>query len=357
MYSIGIILKEIKSYFNIPQEIANLLQSLNVGCMFLSGPLISGLVSQFGCRKVIIISSIIHSSMYILSPFLPSFYLMLVSYGVIGGLSYGCAFLTGFIPIVDYFDSKLGTANGLAAAASGMGSFVFAPLCNYLISRFGWKIAMIVFGLANFLCVISGGFLRPIDYYRKKFEIEMETLKGLKEDEMIKKESVFKKFIKEVSDFSLLKKNKIFLLIVLSNFFVFFAYYIPFIYIPIRAQQLGITQFAWIISTMGILNIPMRILFGFLCDKKLIAPISMNTICLFLAMISLFSYYFLISFPLQIGFAFVFSIPMAGINCLATQYIVEAVGANSFRNANGIANLLRGLGASSGPFIAGKYFF
>lgn len=60
------------------------------------------------------------------------------------------------------------------------------------------------------------------------------------------------KIFKEMFNFKLIATNKLFLLIVLSNFFVFFVYFIPFIYIPIRAKKLGMTQYPWIISIIGI---------------------------------------------------------------------------------------------------------
>jgi hypothetical protein len=50
---------------------------------------------------------------YGISAFLPSIYYMIFTFGVIGGISFGCTYLTIFIILVDYFDKKLGVANGL----------------------------------------------------------------------------------------------------------------------------------------------------------------------------------------------------------------------------------------------------
>jgi hypothetical protein len=44
----------------------------------------------------------------------------------------------------------------------------------------------------------------------------------------------------------------------------------------------------------------------------------------------------------------------AGMNCLATPYLVEIVGSKKFSNANGILNMFRGIGCMFGPYIAGK---
>jgi hypothetical protein len=35
------------------------------------------------------------------------------------GIAFGCAYLTIFIILVDYFDKKLGIANGMTMAGSG----------------------------------------------------------------------------------------------------------------------------------------------------------------------------------------------------------------------------------------------
>ena len=56
---------------------------------------------------------------------------------------------------------------------------------------------------------------------------------------------------KEALNFKQLLNNRMLLFVTISNFFIFFVYFIPFIYIPIRAEQLGITQYAWVFSVIG----------------------------------------------------------------------------------------------------------
>ncbi|RNA00648.1 monocarboxylate transporter 2 [Brachionus plicatilis] len=352
MYSLGILLKDVKNHFEISQKKANLLPSFNIGFMFLSGPLTSALAAQFGCRKVIMLSGLVHSTMYIISPLMPNFNLMLISFGLVGGISYGCTLLTGFIILVEYFDTKLGIANGLAVASSGLGSFAFAPLTGFLISNFGWQISMYTLGAMTFLCVFFGAFLKPLKIDQPK-TIEMENFQDGKI--VTRERSGIINLFKEIVNFSLLIENKSYACIAACNFFTFFAYFIPFIYIPIRANDLGIENYSWIIGVIGMANIPIRVLFGFLCDRKFLRAIHMNSFCLLVATILLFGYYYLNDFKLQIIFGLFFALPMAGINCLPTKYLVDLVGSEKFRNANGITNLFRGLGATIGPFIAGNF--
>lgn len=83
--------------------------------------------------------------------------------------------------------------------------------------------------------------------------------------------------------------------------------------------------------------------------------INMNTICIFIALVSIFTYYSLTTFTTQVIFAVIFATSIAGMNCLATPYLVEIAGPKKFSNANGILNMFRGFGCIFGPYIAGNF--
>jgi hypothetical protein len=157
--------------------------------------------------------------------------------------------------------------------------------------------------------------------------------------------------VKEMANLGLLKENFAFLLIVLSNFFVFSGYFIPYIYVPVRAKELNITNYATILSVIGILNIPARLGFGFLADK--VSPTNMNSLCAVIASLSLWFYGPLVTFFAQCGFAVAYAIGIAGMNCLTTPYLKDIVGMEKFSNAMGIVSLFRGFGCFLGPFLGG----
>lgn len=62
---------------------------------------------------------------------------------------------------------------------------------------------------------------------------------------------IFLNIIREVGNFTLLKENKMLLMIVISNFFAFLCYFTPFTFIPIRAKGLQLENYAYIISIIG----------------------------------------------------------------------------------------------------------
>ena len=65
----------------------------------------------------------------------------------------------------------------------------------------------------------------------------------------------------------------------------------------------------------GIVNIPARLIFGFLADKRSLSPVNLNTLCVVLATATLWSYAFLTTFYTQIGFAVAFAIGIGLFFC------------------------------------------
>ena len=142
MYSFGLILEQIRKDTNSEDSTSNLLSSLNTGFLFCSGklnyynifrvinalsvlffrtgPIVSGLVNQFGCRSVVIGGAAITALMYFLTTMTISIYVMMLTYGVIGGISTGCCYLASLIIIPTYFEKKRGIATGLTMAGSGI---------------------------------------------------------------------------------------------------------------------------------------------------------------------------------------------------------------------------------------------
>ena len=159
--------------------------------------------------------------------------------------------------------------------------------------------------------------------------------------------------VKETCDLKLLVQNRNFLLLTLSQFFFSIGFFLPFIYIPLRADELGITEYSWILSVIGIVNIPGRLVFGFLADRRYLSSINLNTIATGIIAIIVLIYFSFTSFGTQIFFAIIFAIGMAGIVCVENTLLIDIVGKQKFSNAIGIINLFRGVGCFIGPPIGG----
>jgi len=337
--------------------------------------------------------AIVTSLMYFATVFAPNIYFIMVTYGIVGGLSTGCTYIASLIIIAEYFDKKRGIATGITMAGSGVGSFVFAPLLQLLIKHFDWKFATSICSCIILQTCVCGALLRPLNpgtsassSGKKPRQVELKKLtkngaeeNGLDiEDEQPRVLSTFHgstvslskknipfhqrhKFmritvaiLKEMTDFKLLRENWQFLLITISNFFIFSGYFPPFMYITKIADKNGIPDSSLLISIIGIVNIPFRMLFGFVADKRYISPVNLNTLSVATCTAPLFLYELLQgSFWTQAVFSFFFAVGIAGMNSLTTMYLVDIVGLKKFSNATGIVNLFRGFGCFIGPFLGG----
>jgi len=399
MYSFGIILDGIKASTGEKEDICNLLSGFNTGFLFCSGPIVAGLANQFGCRAVVMGGGIVTAAMYMLTVFGPNVWSMLITYGFIGGLSTGCTYIASLIVIAEYFDKKRGVATGITMAGSGVGSFVFAPLIGYLIKTYDWKFTFSICACIILQTTLCGAFMRPlkpvpISLADKAKQVELKNLNSTGEEKnehggehhhhdegpsrvaletyhgsVYSLNEVTPKFyerysclritvdiLKEMSDFSLLRQNLGFLLITLSNFFIFFGYFTPFLYITKIAEDNGVPkgEASFLISIIGIVNIPARMAYGFIADRRIILPINLNTFSVIIGTVPLFLYFKLSeAYWSQVIFAVAFATGIAGMNCLTTMYLVDLVGLKKFSNATGIINLFRGFGCFVGPFASG----
>ena len=72
--------------------------------------------------------------------FSPNVPILMLTYGVIGGLGLGMIYLPAVICVGYYFESKRALATGISVCGSGVGTFLFAPLATYLSETYGWKV-------------------------------------------------------------------------------------------------------------------------------------------------------------------------------------------------------------------------
>ena len=67
-----------------------------------------------------------------------------------------------------YFDKKRALATGIAVCGSGIGSFVFAPLCKLLLDEFDWKGAMWIISALVLHGMVFAGLFRPLVFSDKQ---------------------------------------------------------------------------------------------------------------------------------------------------------------------------------------------
>lgn len=369
MYSWGILLEPIKDYYEVNNQKANLLTSIYTGFFLISGPLVSGLIDQFGCRVAIMGGAFVTSLMFFISVFSPNIYVMYITIGFVGGVSTGVFYLASLIIIPEYFDKKKGIATGITMAGSGIGFFVGPPILEKTIKAYGWKITMAGCGAAILVNAFIGILSKPLNPSKSSLKLNKKKEKKIVEQVNVEimsgsivslkkvedEQSFFIGLIKEMTNFSLLRQNWKFTLITLSNFAIFTGYFIPFIFVKKIAGLNNIPNPAYFISIIGVVNIPGRLLSGFLADKRWLKPVTYNTLAALIGVVPLMLHdcYLQKYYWTQCLFATLYALSTSGLVTLCTPYLCDIVGLEKFGNAMGIVNLFRGVGCFIGPYIGG----
>ncbi|KAL3886819.1 hypothetical protein ACJMK2_026787 [Sinanodonta woodiana] len=176
-YSFGIFLSEFVVYFDESRSKVSLVGSLLCGVYLCAGPIVSGLTNKFGCRPVTIVGSIIGAVAFVLARFSPNIDILILTYGVMGGIGFGMIYLPAIVSVGHYFESKRAIATGIAVCGSGVGTFIFSPFTKALLDWFDWKNALLIMAGIIFNGCVCGMLMRPLEPSKKQKtkDIEMET--------------------------------------------------------------------------------------------------------------------------------------------------------------------------------------
>lgn len=132
------------------------------GVTMMISPLVSGFLSFYSHRQIIIAGSLLGSFAVFASAFAPSIDLMIFTFGFVGGCSLGMIIFAVNVIVGLYFKKKRGLAVGLANAGAGMGTFIFNLGIEKLIEYYALRGMLIL--LSGFILnlVVFGALCRPL---------------------------------------------------------------------------------------------------------------------------------------------------------------------------------------------------
>ncbi|XP_015912580.1 monocarboxylate transporter 9 isoform X2 [Parasteatoda tepidariorum] len=162
-YTFGIFFTEFVRHYDVPKGKVAWVGSLLSGFYMSVGPIVSALTNRFGSRLVMIAGSLVSCTAMILSTMAPTIDVLMVTYGVMGGIGFGLVFLPAVVSVSHYFSTKRALATGVAVCGSGVGAFVFAPLCQVLLNMYEWQGALLILAGLTLNCAVFGGLMRPLD--------------------------------------------------------------------------------------------------------------------------------------------------------------------------------------------------
>ena len=87
---------------------------------------------------------------------------MFLTFGLLAGLGLSLCYVAAIAVVAFYFDKRLSLATGLAVCGSGIGTFIFAPVTQYLIKEYGWRGAMLILSGLFLNISVCGALMRDI---------------------------------------------------------------------------------------------------------------------------------------------------------------------------------------------------
>ncbi len=147
VYTFGVFLKPLVEAFGWSRAEVSLAFSLAALSVAACSPFIGRLLDRFPARRIVIPCTLIYgvafSSLALLTPHLSHLLCVFIILGVVGN---GTTQL-GYARVISaWFDRERGRALAAVMAGSGLGSVVFPPIAQALISAYGWRAAYGVLG-------------------------------------------------------------------------------------------------------------------------------------------------------------------------------------------------------------------
>ncbi|RZF35635.1 hypothetical protein LSTR_LSTR013974, partial [Laodelphax striatellus] len=161
-FSFGVIFVEFLHYFGEGKSKTAWIGSLFMAMPLLSGPVASFLTDRYGCRRVSIVGGVLSATGFIISSFSNSMEMLFLTFGIIAGFGLSLCYVAAVVIVAYYFDRKRSFATGLSVCGSGIGTFVFAPVTQFLLGEYGWRgTTLILAGFFLNLCV-CGALMRDL---------------------------------------------------------------------------------------------------------------------------------------------------------------------------------------------------
>ncbi|XP_053682690.1 monocarboxylate transporter 12 isoform X2 [Sabethes cyaneus] len=161
-YSFGIFYVEFLDYFKEGKGYTAWIASILVGVTLCSGPVSSALVNRYGCRAVTIAGSVLASACLAVSVYAKSVFTLFITIGFGTGLGLGLIYLPAIVSVTMYFERLRSLATGIAVCGSGLGTFIFAPVTEILVTNLGWQNALLVMAVIVLGTSLFGAMFRPL---------------------------------------------------------------------------------------------------------------------------------------------------------------------------------------------------
>ena len=161
--SFGIILPTIKEFYQEGVFATSLVGSMITGFTYGTAPIAAALTNQIGIRGVYMIGSVIACFSFFLSAFSSNCYVLMIVFGVIGGISLGLILMPVSVACNLYFEKRRPLATGISKTGFSIGGFLFPLMVQNILEDFDWRGVVWVYGITAFISLVFASFVKPLE--------------------------------------------------------------------------------------------------------------------------------------------------------------------------------------------------
>ncbi len=167
VYGWSVFLTPVMNLFKVSKPEASLTFTITIVALGITAGFGGYIQSRLGPRTTATIGGVLYGLGVILASFAPSLFMLYLTYGIMGGIGLGLAYIVPLAMLIKWFPDKRGFITGLAVAGFGLGAFVTSPLASAIIDGQGVRQTFLYLGIAYLIVVVAAAqfFRKAPDNY------------------------------------------------------------------------------------------------------------------------------------------------------------------------------------------------
>jgi MFS family permease len=325
-YSFGAFVNPISAEFRSSRAAISAVFSITAFVYFLFGSITGHLADRFGPRPVIVASALLMGTGLMLTSRIHGLWMSYLTYGLGVGAGVACGYVPMVAAVSGWFVRRRNTALGIAVAGIGFGTIVGAPAAAKLIALYGWRATYVLLAAAStvLLLLVAALAHKPPSSAIRTAATTGEAL-----------------------------RTPAFAILWVSSFLCSVPLFVPFVFLPAFARELGVSAVASasLVGVIGIASVCGRLGLGALADR--LGVIGLYLLCFLLQAVSYAIWLGAHSYASLVVFALVMGTGYGGYVALAPAVLAQFFGIGRLGALVGTLYTSNAFGTLIGPPIAG----
>jgi len=329
IYSFGVLFPVYIDVFDASQGSVAWVGSISACIMTGMGAYSGAWADEYGNGLMVAIGGVLCGVGFFLASFSTELWHLYLTQGVIAGVGYSLAFISGVSVVGQWFTEKRGLATGIAVAGSGLGQFAISLLTGMLLSSYGWRVALRVLAVLDVVGLVACSFAlrRFMPCYKRSNESAMEFF-----------------------------NDRNFRYLYASATLSTLGLFMPYTHLPKYAEEHGVSASDAILmlSIMGLASMIGRVVVGLLAD--IYGKLTMLQVCMGIGGVSTLCWMGCTTYPTIFVYGLIFGFFAGGVISLLPTVCAELYGIKKIGTVIGILYTGTAAGNLLGAPIGGFLF-